>query len=164
MYYSRQRVKLRGGGVVDSDDLRKSFFVRRIIGQGSRADAEDDEIEEEEGVLGARVERPSGGARAGRSWGARGISVNADDTLAENQAKHGEAGRESGSAGASYEDTTTTGDAQMIDPAHFEDEDDEDAPPTYATREGSRKSSSSSSGGHGDDSQTAWAENTGESK
>ncbi|KAI7249108.1 hypothetical protein KC352_g13207, partial [Hortaea werneckii] len=33
VYWSRQRVKLRGGGVVDSDDLTKSFLVRRFIGK-----------------------------------------------------------------------------------------------------------------------------------
>src|SRR6266536_599278 len=32
VYWTRQRVKLRRGGVVDSDDLRKGWLVNRIIG------------------------------------------------------------------------------------------------------------------------------------
>jgi ER lumen protein retaining receptor len=118
VYYSRQRVKLRGGGVVDADDLSKSFLVRRIIGRGSRADREDNEPAEEDAALAGQENgtiRPQGG-----SWGARGISVSADDTLASHD-------RNNPQRGGGYVDETASGDAQMIDPAHFEDEDDEDA-------------------------------------
>ncbi|WPH01479.1 endoplasmic reticulum retention receptor [Acrodontium crateriforme] len=111
VYYTRQRVKLRGGGVVDSDDLSKSFLVRRFI-NGRRAandDGDDDNVDEhtaalsrqEDGVLHAPQSR-----RAQR-WGARGISVSADDTLLEH-------------------DTRKNGDAQMMDPADFEDDEDVD--------------------------------------
>lgn len=148
VYYTRQRVKLRGGGVVDSDDLSKSFLVRRIIGRGSRADREDEEIADEHSVLGGQENgtiRPSGG----RSWGARGISVSADDTLPERQ----------GGAPGAYVDTAS--DAQMIDPTHFEEEDDDDddadAPPPPVAAKNSRYEAVEAS-----EDQEAWASNTGD--
>lgn len=118
VYYSRQRVKLRGGGLVDSEDLSKSFIVNRFIGRRNRAggsaadhdDLDDDAALEnqENGVI-----RPSG-----RSWGARGISVSADDdTLAT---EHARTGAQNGA---------------IMDPSHFEDDDfddDADAPPPPA--------------------------------
>ena len=61
VYYTRQRVKLRAGVVVDGDDLRKSFLVGKILGQGSRGDAD----------------RSEDGAVDG--WGRRNVSVSADD-------------------------------------------------------------------------------------
>ncbi|KAH6609479.1 er lumen retaining receptor [Trichoderma cornu-damae] len=68
VYYTRQRVKLRGGGVVDADDLSRGWFLHRIFSK--HAPATDDE----EGGLGGD------GSRGGRAtWGARGISVSADD-------------------------------------------------------------------------------------
>ncbi|TKA66333.1 hypothetical protein B0A55_10577 [Friedmanniomyces simplex] len=119
VYWTRQRVKLRGGGVVDGDDLSKSFLVRRFIGhRGGTADEED--VVDEDAALarqeGGTVPAPE---RGGRSWGARGISVSADDTLAEH-------------------DRTTTAARNtggIADPAAFEDDDDDDAdaplpPPT----------------------------------
>ncbi|CAK4033685.1 ER lumen -retaining receptor [Lecanosticta acicola] len=113
VYYSRQRVKLRGGGIVDSDDLSKSFLVKRFIGRrGNRNDTEDEDIaDEDEGLAG----QENGTIRpAGRNWGPRGVSVSADDTLQEHF---------DGSAR----------DATMVDPSHFEDlDDDVDAPPPPA--------------------------------
>ncbi|KAF1825541.1 uncharacterized protein K489DRAFT_378082 [Dissoconium aciculare CBS 342.82] len=118
VYYSRQRVKLRGGGLVDSEDLSKSFIVNRFIGRRNRTgdnstdhdDLDDDAALEnqENGVI-----RPSG-----RSWGPRGISVSADDdTLATENARTG------------------TREGAIMDPSHFEDDDfddDADAPPPPA--------------------------------
>ncbi|KAI9892551.1 MAG: ER lumen protein-retaining receptor 3 [Vezdaea aestivalis] len=75
VYWSRQRVKLRGGGVVDDDDLRKSWVLRRVLGdRDSSGDAE----------RGAAGESQSGSAQ-GR-WGARGISVSADEDLDDRKA------------------------------------------------------------------------------
>ena len=79
VYYSRQRVKLRGGGVVDSDDLSKSYLVRRFIGRGTRADREDDGIVED----GAALAGHEDGTMNRERWGPRGLSVSADDTLHE---------------------------------------------------------------------------------
>ena len=97
------RVKLRGGGIVDADDLSKSFIVRRIIGTRSE-NPQDDEIEE-----GGPLERQENRTRfpgQGRYWGRRGISVSADEDLPEHEA---------------------SGAAEMRDPSHFEDE-EEDVP------------------------------------
>ena len=159
VYWSRQRVKLRGGGVVDSDDLSKSFLVRRIIGHGSRADHEDEDedLAEEDAALAGQE---NGTARNQplpkvRAWGGRGISVSADDTLHDHQ------------GGGSYADNTAAGDAQMIDPAHFEDDDDDDAdaPPPPVPKDGKYKPFDASEGivgGPADINDTTWAQNTGE--
>lgn len=97
VYWTRQRVKLRGGGVVDSDDLRKSWLVNRIIGRGSSA-------------VGAEAEEALGPAAPGdgesrarltvqpSTWGRRGISVSADDTLDEHQATRPKVPAASGSS------------------------------------------------------------------
>lgn len=118
VYWSRQRVKLRGGGVVDSDDFSKSFLVRRFLGR-SGGSSEEDISEEDEGL--ARQEngvvKPS--ERGGSNWGARGISVSADDTLADEDRVAVPNG--------SYKDTQSEQDARMADPSNFEDDDEEDA-------------------------------------
>lgn len=75
VYYSRQRVKLRNGGVVDSEDFRKSWLVNRVVnfrGRRTSADEEQNLREDEEDAEG----RPSH-----NRWGARGVSIAADDTL-----------------------------------------------------------------------------------
>lgn len=166
VYYTRQRVKLRGGGVVDSDDLSKSFLVRRIIGRGSRADTEDDGIaDEDEGLH----RQENGTINNQNRWGARGVSVSADDTLSEhdrrnkpNRTTRGDGGGFGGDSGG-FRDDTAAGDAQMIDPAHFEDDDDDDAdapPPPVAKDDKYHKPTEATEEEEG--SQSAWAENTGE--
>ena len=106
VYYSRQRVKLRGGGVVDSDDLGKSFLVRRFIGnkRGGTTGNEEDIADEDEALAGQEngTIRPNHG-----NWGARGISVSADDTLEEHQAR---------------------GPQELSNPDAFEDDEEDDAP------------------------------------
>lgn len=73
VYWTRQRVKLRNGGVVDSDDLSRSLFLNRLA-------APDGNDEEEQGgspsVLNPQDQNP---ARRGGTWGTRGISVSADE-------------------------------------------------------------------------------------
>jgi hypothetical protein len=120
VYWSRQRVKLRGGGLVDSDDLSKSFFVKRLIGRRGNRNSTDGEHEDEEdadvATLSAQENgtvRPSA-SRSGRSWGARGISVSADQPEDQDD-----------DDGAGYLDQV--GDAQMVDPSHFEDDSEDDA-------------------------------------
>ncbi|GAB7363244.1 hypothetical protein MBLNU230_g3526t1 [Neophaeotheca triangularis] len=141
VYWTRQRVKLRGGGVVDGDDLSKSYLVRRFIGRRGGSQGEDgdgaDEEEEEEGL-------ESGVLRHERNWGARGISVSADDTLVEHQ---GHADR----------------DAQMVDPAHFEDE-DEDGGSKAPRNDGAAKRGQANGAVEGTvvgSSAEEWQENTG---
>ncbi|KZF24479.1 hypothetical protein L228DRAFT_228470 [Xylona heveae TC161] len=77
VYYTRQRVKLRGGGVVDSDDLRRGWFLKRIF--GTRPSDHDDEetVFDEEQAPHERLGR----TRTHPKWGARGISITADDDL-----------------------------------------------------------------------------------
>lgn len=84
VYYSRQRVKLRNGGVVDSEDFSKSWLVNRVVNfraQRTSTDEEQNLRDDEEGVDG----RPSN-----NRWGPRGISVAADDTL-DHQDRHHDA-------------------------------------------------------------------------
>lgn len=73
VYWTRQRVKLRNGGVVDSEDLSRGWLVSRILGRSG--DSLDEERGESQG-------RPRGGASKVRGqWGTRGISISADDQV-----------------------------------------------------------------------------------
>jgi hypothetical protein len=84
VYYTRQRVKLRGGGIVDADDLRRSWFLRRIFGKHAQVADEDDE--ESGPALGGDE---NGGRRSNRpKWGARGISISADDGVFDAEREH----------------------------------------------------------------------------
>ncbi|KGO71908.1 ER lumen protein retaining receptor [Penicillium italicum] len=78
VYYSRQRVKLRNGGIVDSEDYGNSWLVNRVVNfRASRGSADEEQNlrDEEEGV---------DGQSSHNRWGARGISIAADDTLESN--------------------------------------------------------------------------------
>ncbi|KAF2496900.1 ER lumen protein retaining receptor [Lophium mytilinum] len=81
VYLTRQRVKLRHGGVVDSDDLNQGWLVGRLVGRKS-----GDGFDEEEGPEGdvAGGQRPKAPAGA-KSWGRRGISVSADEGVLEGE-------------------------------------------------------------------------------
>jgi|ERR1700722_7228824 hypothetical protein len=86
VYWTRQRVKLRGGGIVDSEDLRKGWLVNKVINAG-RPSAEIDE----ESLPAANEHQniPNNDERRKPTrWGARGVSVSADDTLEEHQQKN----------------------------------------------------------------------------
>ncbi|ROT39340.1 ER lumen protein retaining receptor 2 [Sodiomyces alkalinus F11] len=122
VYYTRQRVKLRNGGIVDADDLRRGWFLHRIFGK--RADSQLDE-DDEEGA-------PALGRESGHSsrpkWGARGISVSADEGVldVERDARP----HDDGIGG------TVDPDARMKDPDELaralEDDDDTPGPSTSA--------------------------------
>lgn len=106
VYWTRQRVKLRGGGVVDGEDISRGWLVSKILGS-KNLDEGDVDAEEREGL--ARQEE--GGAtlptpKHAKGWGPRGISVSADEGVHEN----GHAAR-----------------GDMTDPAAFEDDLDDDA-------------------------------------
>ena len=77
VYWTRQRVKLRNGGVVDSDDLSRGYLVGRVLGRG---DTEGD-VEERVGLHGA--DEPAAASRKAGRWGARGISVSADEDVVD---------------------------------------------------------------------------------
>ena len=110
VYWTRQRVKLRGGGVVDSDDLRKGWLVNKVI-SGGRQSAELDE----ESLAADSASAGNGEARKPGRWGARGVSVSADDTLAEHD--H----RNKSKAGAQVPSGSTAETSVML----REDDDDE---------------------------------------
>lgn len=74
VYWTRQRVKLRNGGVVDSEDLSRGWLVSRLLGRGRDSLDEEDRIEEN-----AATNGNTKSARGG--WGARGVSVSADDQV-----------------------------------------------------------------------------------
>jgi ER lumen protein retaining receptor len=77
VYYTRQRVKLRAGGIVDSDDLERGWLVGRLVGKHRDLDTEDSpELGRENVTVPGRKSK-----RWGARWGARGISVSADDDL-----------------------------------------------------------------------------------
>lgn len=75
VYYSRQRVKLRNGGVVDSDDYGNSWLVNRVVNFRASRHSTDEEqhLRDEEGGVDDQTNH--------NRWGARGISIAADDTL-----------------------------------------------------------------------------------
>jgi ER lumen protein retaining receptor len=106
VYYSRQRVKLRAGGIVDSDDLERGWIVGRLIGKGASHidDGDDDNVEND-----STNPRKQGGR-----WGRHGISVSADEDIFDSNAEDA---------------------MPLADPAAFEDalSDDEGAPPASKT-------------------------------
>ena len=87
VYYTRQRVKLRGGGIVDADDLRRSWLLRRIFGRvAPRTD--DDDGDEESGPLHGGDEHGPRRSGSRPKWGARGISISADDGVLDAEREH----------------------------------------------------------------------------
>jgi ER lumen protein retaining receptor len=106
VYWTRQRVKLRRGGVVDSEDLGRGWLVGRLAGHKSV----DFDFDEEA----AAPQREEPGPT--NKWGRRGISVSADEGLegAPQRKRPGSVDPES---------------QPLADPAAFEDESDDDAPP-----------------------------------
>jgi ER lumen protein retaining receptor len=76
VYWTRQRVKLRYGGVVDGEDISRGWLISKVIGRRGNNDHDDDDdaglAGQEEGII-----RPAGNNQG--TWGPRGISVSADD-------------------------------------------------------------------------------------
>jgi hypothetical protein len=132
VYYSRQRVKLRNGGIVDADDMRNSWLLRTVFRHKPLVGHVDDE--ESAPALGGSSTgngRPNGAGRNGSSkWGSRGISISADDGVlaGERERQNGFHGQQDGVI------DTLTGeeadpDAKMKDPdelARILDDDDDD--------------------------------------
>jgi uncharacterized metal-binding protein len=125
VYWTRQRVKLRNGGVVDADDMRRGWLLSRIF--GGKQFASQDHTDEENSPFYNDHQASRGGSTSGRGgasrakWGSRGISVSADEGVLEHE--------------ASFQDEGVTDvdpDARMQDPDELAlalDDDDEDAPP-----------------------------------
>ena len=70
VYWTRQRVKLRNGGVVDSEDLSRGWLMSKVLGRAT-PDAD------EENVVGANEESTARHVGSRSGWGPRGISVSA---------------------------------------------------------------------------------------
>jgi hypothetical protein len=89
VYYSRQRVKLRNGGIVDSDDMGRGWLVGKILGRG-RSDDSDEEgaFVGDDSSSAENVPTPRLVGSKGR-WGARGMSVSADDDALEQETLKG---------------------------------------------------------------------------
>ena len=90
VYWTRQRVKLRGGGIVDSEDLRKGWLVNKIFNPGRPSTEIDEESHLAANGNGAihGEALPNGQPPNHNRWGARGVSVSADDTLEEHEQKN----------------------------------------------------------------------------
>lgn len=119
VYYTRQRVKLRNGGIVDADDMRRGWLLNKIFGKRFDSAPEDEESVPALGGHGFASRRSS-------KWGARGISISADDTTHEHEA---------GRSLDQDEDLSVGGvdpDAKMKDPDELaralDDDDDDDEP------------------------------------
>ena len=115
VYWTRQRVKLRGGGVVDSDDLRKGFLVHRALDRTAQRDSvEDPEVQDS-------TQPEQGPRQSSNRWGARGVSVSADDTLSTH---HQTKSRAPVAGNSSESDAILNGEEDDI----FFDDHDDDAP------------------------------------
>ncbi|EON69859.1 hypothetical protein W97_09122 [Coniosporium apollinis CBS 100218] len=108
VYWSRQRVKLRHGALVDSGDLEQGWLVKRFVGRGGAGGEEGDAAYE----AATANERPR--ARTGGRWGPRGISVSADEDLVPSAKRNG-----SRLDGVAEEE-------RLADPGLFEDEESDD--------------------------------------
>ncbi|OAL30854.1 hypothetical protein AYO20_08547 [Fonsecaea nubica] len=74
VYWTRQRVKLRGGGIVDAEDLRKGWLVNRVINPARPTPEQDTEAGDDDNNENPQQPKVN-------RWGPRGISISADDTL-----------------------------------------------------------------------------------
>lgn len=126
VYWTRQRVKLRDGAVVDADDLRRGWLLNRIFGKHIDNAGPDGDDEESAPALGGRGRTRGNGANPRSKWGARGISISADDGVLEREPVFGDG--DDGEHGISSGPVDP--DAKMQDPdelAKALDDDDEDA-------------------------------------
>lgn len=79
VYWTRQRVKLRNGGVVDSEELSRGYLISKFLGRGASEVDEEDTIPET-GAAAGHISKHFG---SHNGWGARGVSVSADSGVSE---------------------------------------------------------------------------------
>lgn len=119
VYWTRQRVKLRRGGVVDSEDLSRGWLVGRLVGRKS---LDFDFDEEEAAARDAENAQPRPKKTQNNGWGSRGISVSADEGVLD---------RDRNPKRATAGKAKNPEEQPLADPDAFEDESDDgvDAPP-----------------------------------
>ncbi|KAI6081560.1 ER lumen protein retaining receptor-domain-containing protein [Hypoxylon rubiginosum] len=130
VYYSRQRVKLRAGGIVDADDIRRGWLLNRIFGNKRFSATNDPDDEESAPALGGDRSNGAGNGQPRRSkWGARGISISADEGVREHEAARHDSADD-------FNDEPVDPDAKMRDPDELarvlDDDDDDDGLPSPA--------------------------------
>lgn len=137
VYWTRQRVKLRNGGVVDADDLRRGWLLNRIFGHKQFTQPPEDE--EAQPIYNDHQQRgnANGSGRGGASrakWGSRGISISADEgTLEAEQSFQDEGVTDSVDPDAKMRDPDDL--ARALDEEDSDDsDDDDDAPPPAAKK------------------------------
>ena len=81
VYFTRQRVKLRNGGVVDSEDLSRGWIVGKILGRSTTDVDEENRVASDD----ANDSHTAGHIGTQNTWGRRGISVSADEDVADSQ-------------------------------------------------------------------------------
>jgi hypothetical protein len=140
VYWSRQRVKLRNGGVVDADDLSRGWLLRRIFGNkqfardidghGEHGEGEDEESAPALGGRGGFNHHEGGGGGGGGGggrpkWGSRGISISADEGVLEHERERGRFGDDDDDEEHGVTDVVDP-DAKMRDPDELAKALDED--------------------------------------
>lgn len=158
VYYTRQRVKLRNGGVVDADDLRHGWLLNKIFGNKRFADTESYDEESAPalgGGGGANGARGQDGAPLGSrrsKWGTRGISISADDTLPEHDA--------TSPSQDGFNDDEVDPDAKMKDPDELaralDDEDDDDDAAPSTSNNNSKNKNTAADGPSGISNGSEW--------
>ncbi|KAK6532710.1 hypothetical protein TWF281_006888 [Arthrobotrys megalospora] len=76
VYYSRQRIKLRGGALIDEEEVGRGWLLNRLLG-GTRHIDRDEELGDINAEDGEYNHRNTNGQP--QHWGPRGISVSADE-------------------------------------------------------------------------------------
>ncbi len=156
VYYTRQRVKLRAGGVVDADDIRRGWLLNRIFGtRRFESEIEGGGAGDEESAPALGGGRSAGAGAEGNAassarrskWGARGISVSADEGVYDDRQAQ-QAGGSGGGFNDDDDDDPVDPDAKMKDPdelarvldeADDDDDDDDDDSEEDATPPAARK-------------------------
>jgi hypothetical protein len=120
VYWTRQRVKLRKGGVVDSEDLSRGWLVGRLVGRKSL----DFDFDEEEATARNEEAAQPRAKTTNKGWGSRGISVSADEGVLDRETRRPPAGK-----------AKNPEEQPLADPDAFEDDSDDgvDAPPAAST-------------------------------
>ncbi|KKA30163.1 hypothetical protein TD95_001167 [Thielaviopsis punctulata] len=116
VYYSRQRVKLRNGSIIDSDDMDRGWIINRLFGRNIEPLPQGDEenprsLHANGGSAGLTLGGNSSSrlAASRAKWGSRGISISADDDTLEQQ-------NQAGSSSHADLDRNVDPDAKMRDP------------------------------------------------